>query len=326
MTVEEVARQVLAAIDSDAGFLLACRWVADRYRQLCSRSRFRHLRQVGELALPAPLASTITPTGTMSVTQGSVLMTSTDPTTVAALTTVGVNALRDRWIRTRTIWMRIVDAQITATTVTLHLEVPYSEVTNATAAYRIVQRFVPLAPNARWIADTMVLMRRRTSIEMLSQVELDLRDPSRILVHGYGPTVWVEVGVDKDGNKLIEFYPYSNQAETVMYVYWTDPPFLQEKDSIPNDIDGYVLREGALIDAMRYEAAKAARAHDTEASALWTNSYRSQSTQWERNVMEAIRTDRGADDITIMLRSIRQRYPGAVVSAHDEVFTRAARP
>lgn len=318
MTVEEVARLVLAAVDSDANFLQASRWIAERYRQLCSRSRFRHLRKVGTVAVEAPITS-----GTVSVTQGSNTITSSVSATITACTGV---ELRDRWIRPRNTWYKIIDFSLTPSLLTIELETPYSETTNASSSYNLVQRFTPIAKEARWVADTMVLQRRRTVVELTTQAELDYRDPSRILVNGFGPTFAAEIGADKDGVKIFEFYPYSTQAEVIHYVYWPDPPLLTEKDDIPNDIDPYVLREGGLIDAMRYEAARAARDNMIDKAAYWRNEYRAQSTQWERNILEAIRTDRGVDDITLMLRSIKNLYPGPIATARDEVFARGSRP
>jgi len=50
-TVEEVARDALASIDTDAAFLLAVKWVDKRYKQLASRARLRHLRETADIDL-----------------------------------------------------------------------------------------------------------------------------------------------------------------------------------------------------------------------------------------------------------------------------------
>ena len=46
-TVDEVARQALTAVGSDAGVLLATKWASERYRQLSNRKKFRHLHRIG---------------------------------------------------------------------------------------------------------------------------------------------------------------------------------------------------------------------------------------------------------------------------------------
>lgn len=319
MTVEEVARRVLAAVDSDANYLLACTWVSDRYRQLCSRARFRHLRRVGEIEIGAPIS-----TGAFSVTRGSKVVTP-DTDATAAIQAAGPDLMRGRYIRFATVWHRINDVDLT--TPALHLDSNYTEDTNAAIGYRIVDRFKSLDSTVRWISQTMVCMRRRTPVEMTTQKEMDLFDPSRILVLGYGPTVWSEIGSDDKGRKMLEFYPFSEREETIHFVYWPEPPVLKPDDDIPPGIDAYVLQEGALIDAMRYEASKATKEKDPEAAAIWTNAYRSQSTQWERIILDAIRTDRGVDDLQFILRTTRYRYPGtAITNARDEIFARGIRP
>jgi hypothetical protein len=40
VTTEVVARDLLASMNTDAGFLNAIKWIDYRYKQLCSRVRF----------------------------------------------------------------------------------------------------------------------------------------------------------------------------------------------------------------------------------------------------------------------------------------------
>lgn len=321
MTVEDVARDVLAAINSDANYLLACRWVAERYRELCSRTRLRHLRKVGQLHIAAPIH-----TGTVAVTRESSIVSVSDADALSALP-VG-EALKGRWFRGQRVWYRILDYTVAedGLSAEIQLDTPYTEPTNANIAYRIVERFVALPKEVRWIAPYMVLMRRYTALEMMTQVEADVRDPSRLLINGYGPTMAIEIGTNEQNQRIFEFYPYSSQAETITFVYWSVPPELKENDEIPPAIEPHVLREGALIDAMRYEAAQMARTGNNEGAATMTNSWRSQKTAWERDIMEALRTDRGVDDLTFLMRSARQLYPGQIMTARDEVYARVTRP
>jgi hypothetical protein len=52
-TVSDVAREVLASFNSNAGFLLAVQWVNSRYQEAATRSRFRHLRKFSSVTTVA---------------------------------------------------------------------------------------------------------------------------------------------------------------------------------------------------------------------------------------------------------------------------------
>jgi len=318
-TIADVARQVVAAIDSDAGYLLAARWVAARYQQLCSRTRFRHLRRVGQVNIDGALK------GTAAFTNDSTTVTVSDAASVALLTGK-LAVLPRRWVRGKINWYEIVEARPSGATIELTLNVAYTEETSAAEGFEIIHRYVSLDPEARWIGEQMLLMPRSVAISHMTLAELDLTYPRRPIVSGFGPTWWVDIGVDPQGTKWVEFYPYSSQDFTISYVYWSVPPMLGEEERIPVEIDPYVLREGALIDAMRYESSKAARQGNVEMAAFWSNSYRAQTTQWERHIMEALRADRGVDDITFLMRTTREFRPRDVVSARDEIYARGNRP
>jgi hypothetical protein len=87
-TTEEIARDVLAAMNTDAGFLNAIKWIDARYKQICGRFRPRHLRNLGELVLPKRVS-----TGTVAVTRDSASVTGsttawgTAPLSIAAKNT-----------------------------------------------------------------------------------------------------------------------------------------------------------------------------------------------------------------------------------------------
>src|SRR5882724_5153904 len=69
-SVEEVARAVLGALATDAGHVLVAQWVVERYTELVSKVRYRHLRQIGEVIVPATINA-----GTVTLTQGSQVVT-----------------------------------------------------------------------------------------------------------------------------------------------------------------------------------------------------------------------------------------------------------
>ena len=79
---------------------------------------------------------------------------------------------------------------------------------------------------------------------------------------------------------------------------------------------------------MRDMMAKAAKANQIEAAALWRNEYRAQQTMWKdtrRTV--ALADNSAADDASFILESIGGVQTGGdVKTARDEVFIRGARP
>jgi hypothetical protein len=309
-TVQDVARQVLAAIDTTAGHLLCCQWVAQRYTQLCSRARFRHLRRVGAVMLPAPVTD-----GTITIAEGSDTVVG-DATASAAWATQDLVGWH---LRTRTNWSRVVARVGPAT---LRLASPQTEGDNVAATYQLVRRYVPLAPEARWLTqDGFVLQRTWTPLRPQPLAALDYQAPSRPLV-GPWPLTWTQVESLADGTIQIEFYPISSQIETVSYVYWAVPPELAMDAEVPSTIDAGVLVEGALHDAMRYNAAKAANAGNIEAAGYWRNEYRAQNLVWERRILEAIRTDRGLDDVTLILQMQNAYYgvPQDLMTARDHIW------
>ena len=62
-----------------------------------------------------------------------------------------------------------------------------------------------------------------------------------------------------------------------------------------------------MIDLYRFEKAAALRKGNIEQATVWRNEEKSQFTIWEKCIRDAIRTSRGADDLTIIL----EMYPGA---------------
>ena len=57
VTIESVARQLIASVDSDAGYLLGAQWIIKRYEQLAIKAKLRHLRQVGQVSTPAAITT-----------------------------------------------------------------------------------------------------------------------------------------------------------------------------------------------------------------------------------------------------------------------------
>lgn len=312
--VEELARAALAAIDTDAGLLRCVRFVSERYRELTQRARFRHLRRIGEINIDAPVT-----TGLATVTRDSDIVTGD-----ADSSPLWTSALIGRHFRAQVTWYEITDVVPSATAAQLRLKSKYSEAPAATqpTGYRIVQRYVRLDPMARHFGD-FVLMRRRRRLHPLSLKELDMSYPARNTITA-GPRFVSEIGTDADGRKLVEFYPYSDLSEMVRYAYWPIARDLQIGDTLPDEIDLVLLKKGVLVDLFRYEWAKAARLNAIEKAALYRNEMRAQVTEWEVGILDAVRADKGMDDVTMILKT-----GGAMVGddplikdAHDEVYSR----
>src|SRR5437879_3545200 len=98
-SVETVARSVVAAIDTDAGYLLASQWVAERYQQLLSRARFKSQRKIGEVIVPATYK-----TGTVQITQSSTAVVGTGTAWTSA-------AHAGRYFRGQVGWYEIASVQ-----------------------------------------------------------------------------------------------------------------------------------------------------------------------------------------------------------------------
>lgn len=322
-TVREIAFDVRASINTDANLLQCAQWISNRYQQLMSRGRFSHLREVAQVVVKAAVTL-----GHVNVALGSNLVEISDPIALAAINTIG-EGLQDYWFRGQTNWYKIVGTNWRPTgTLELILEATYADqASNANSGYHICKRFTRLDPRARWLGETMLLQNRNVTISRMSPAEMDLAYPRRPIVSGFGPIWWCQQGLDEESQAIVvEFYPYSTVDHLVHYILWAHPGKLEIDDPIPPQIDGYILKEGALIDAMRFEAAKAIKAGSADMAGYWTNNYRSQATQWERNILEAIRNDRGTNDIALMLRTGWERRPRDVVSARDELYARGNRP
>ena len=324
--VEDLGRSVLAAIDTDAGLLRTIRWTSERYRELCNRAKFRHLRRIGEVNIPAPVT-----TGLATVTRDSNVVTgdvNASPTWDSTL--IG------RHFRAQVVWYEIVNVIPSATAAQLILRSKYSEAPAASqpTGFRIVQRYVPLDPMVRWVGD-FVLMRRRRRLRPMSLKELDMIYPARNNITN-GPRVVSEIGITADGfgatpdipsqnsRKTMEFYPYSDLSEMVRYAYWPISRDLQVGDFLPDEVDLVLLKKGVMIDLFRYEMGRAARLGQQPKSEMYRNESRAQTTEWERGILDAVRADKamGQDDMTFILRSggyLPSDEP-LITTARDEVF------
>ena len=309
-TLEDIARELIATVDADAGYLLGVQWLVKRYGQLATRTKLRHLRQVGQLSVPAPVSA-----GTITATRGSQVITG-DATATAAWS----NELVGWHIRPRTNWYEIVGYQVVGGVGQLRLLNTYEEDTSTDGTYYAVLRWVPVDPEAAYLGNDFVFARRFTPpLKLRDYSILDATAPSRPLISG-GPGMVVEAPTRADGVKRVELYPYSSTSENYFYLYWRQVADLTADDVLPSTVPAWALIEGASIDLYRYKMAQAITAKNNEAAAFWRNEMRTQETKWERYLIDMIGADRGQDDTSFLLQTAGfAGMPGDITTARQHI-------
>lgn len=313
-TLEDVIRSALAELNSDAGLPACETWAQERYAELVAGFRPRQLRQVGSLTIPAAVT-----TGTISITQGQSVVTG-DGTAMNAWAALG-ESLVGRHIRIGRIWSRIA-ALVDLPTIQLGLDAPYPEDDVTDGAYAIVQRTVAMPAGERFFG-TFVSQRWWRPLRQWTPGMLDHYYPERMLMYG-GPEVVSEVG-EQGGSKVLEFYPYANEIERIDYTYWRLPE-LTLRSELPLPLDTWMLRDGLLVNIMRYEMAKAMKQNMADKAQFWRNEYRAQETKWKDTQERARMNDHGLDDMQILVRTGDGTSRRDISSARDFVVARGQRP
>lgn len=293
-TVGDLAREVVGALGggpTEDSYALVLQWINRRYREMVGTVKFRQLRSVGEIQIPASYD-----TGTAVATRDSTTVTGTG---TAWQTLMGAGSQEYYWIRLSNAWYQI--SSVSSET-SLTLSTNYSEDTVSTAqAYTIVKKHIALPSSVRWLGTFMHDRLNAVLGEPISLMELNYIAPARHLVSAY-PTIVSQVGTDSSNNVMIETYPYCEDSEILRYVYWNIPTDLTITSTIPPQIELHMLKEGVLIDLMRWKAAKAADEMDIERAAYWRNEYRAQAPVWQKYMRDASATDRAVDDVSFMLQ------------------------
>lgn len=311
-TVEQIAHAALRDVGDAPGVLNASAWAQERYEELAT-VRLKHLLRHSAVVVPAVVTA-----GTVTVTSGSDIVTG-DATAQAAW-----NAdLVGRFLQVGNVWYRI--KTVTATP-TLQLETVYTETTAAGASYKVVARYVLLPDDVQYLARTFTHTRLRRPIVVGTLQELERMVPDRLYNTG-GPHYVADVGVDPvSSRRMLEVYAYSTQAEALSFRYWAKPRKFQANDELPDFIDEATLKEGVLVNCMRWLMAEALRKQDKEGAAHWRNEYRAQETRWLKVFKpQLIKRDQALEDFAIEMRDGRTGYRD-VRSARDEVFVRGNRP
>jgi hypothetical protein len=324
-TVEELVKESLATMSSEVSYLLAVKWLNDRYKELVSRVRFNHLRRIGEFRTAAAIT-----TGTITATRSSAAIVGV-ATTWNVAPAVFATTVQPYWTFKAGVAWYEVDAIVGALNLTLSTE--YSETTEAAgSSYKLIKRYHALATNARWLG-SFVHPRLGISLgEPISQQELDSIDARRTLV-GSLPSYVSLIGTTKTGNTdgvgrlLVELYPYSTEAELIKYVYWDIPSAFDITDTIPPQIDGYILKDGLYVDYCKYMMAKRENEGKLEHTAFWRNEMHAARTVWESKINQAVRADRAVDDTTFILERDSGRYrPGDINTARGHWLAGYTRP
>lgn len=292
-TLESIAADINASVVNGPGYTFIAKWVQNRYQQWATRSKLKHLRQLGQVNIPAAIT-----TGLATFTRDSSVVVF-DATAGAV---INANKLAGRYIRGSVVWYEILDAQYdVAGNVTARLKQPFAEATVTLGAYTIVSRYTPVDPRAAYLGNSFVHARRRRPLQRMDMDQLNLQAPFRPLVGSAGPQYFAE-GPEVNGVKTIEVYPYSTDSEALFYVYWQNPPELSLTEELSSNVKAYALKEGALIDLYRWKMSQALDKGAVEVAGFWRNESRAQETMWERYLSELIGADHGDEDGQFVLK------------------------
>lgn len=307
-TIEQVALAALADLgEESAGAVNAVRWTNERISQVASR-KLKHRRKIGSLTIPAAISA-----GTVTATLGSPNV-------------VGNAAAQTAWTNQNLVgaflqlnnggtWYRLLDN--TSDGLRLDQNFPYA--TAAAVSYRIVFRYITLPVEAAFLGH-FTLNRLRREILLKAQTQLDLHFTDRVYVSN-GAWYYSLFG-ENEGRKILEFYPYSDQAEYVLFTYWEVPPTLPKEALIPTPFTAHDLKTGIHADIYRY---KAATEKDLPTRTYYSNMEARQEAKWADRLGDIMRRDRDVDDLVLLFKS---PAPELLVNrnAHTEVYLRGLRP
>jgi hypothetical protein len=308
-TVEEVVKDIQSIAPIDVSPMALAKWIDNRYKEIVSRVRFKHLRKTGELVLPALIDD-----GSVTITRGSTSLTGDGSTWE---TDIGSGDQTHYYFRGSNAWYKIasVDGEEAIT-----LASAFAEDSISGASYKIVKRTHALASDARWLG-AFVIPRLAYRLNFVTREEFDISYPGR-RISGVPLMVACEDGVDSNGYTQIEIYPPPSQTELVRYAYWSLPTSLTMGSTIPQVIDAYVIKEGAMIDVYRKAKFVEVEKGNVDAAGLYSNSEAKQRTIFDKYIKDAIRTQQGNDDLSFILQGYGGvRYnPSEIRTARDHIL------
>lgn len=311
-TVGAVARQALAACArSMENHALAAQWVNSRLQEVSSQ--LSSLRRIGQIALPARIA-----TGAVTLTQGSRFVTG-DATALAAWTakdfTEGGWFIRDD---SSTTWYAVVDVD---DNLRLILGSEFAETTATETGYQLTKHWHKLPRDFR----NMSLMADPTTgfhVERTSQVVLTLEAPNRALA-GAVPQRWALAEHAPDGTPRVEIYPFTEDRRQLNYVWWARQADLGLHEELPQAIEPSQLKEGVVIDVLRYAYLEETQkpSPNAEIAGLLRNDMRAQITYWEAKVRpRLLAADPGVDDATFLMQRVSRVPFQDITTARDQVW------
>ena len=324
-TIQDTALQIIAATASDAGVQLAVNWLNQRYAEFISRARMRQNRRYGALYAPIPVTAL-----TVNATQGSAAIAfstiPTDPTTGNHISLQGWH------LRTSVTWYWITAHTSGQTTATL--QTPFTDATGTALSSIILKRFLPITdPGARWVS-SVGHPRRRKRLRFKPWEAFNSLYPARTAVGAF-PWCWTEaprfIGsldistvLGTTGQKFIEIYPPSNIVETYNYVYWNVPQVFAVGDSLPPEIDEWVLREGVLVDVYRYKKSQWADKGNAVMADHFSKQEMLQMAVWEKAIQQAQVTDalyHNEIPVEIDMYTDAGEFSGDITNAHDWIWS-----
>lgn len=324
--IADVARQAVANLGLDSGFELAAQFAGQRYSELCSRAKFRHLRKFGQLYMPAPIQS-----GTCKIVFDSPVIVLDATATAAVIANTFLDwpdGFTGLFFRPQIgiTWYLIQEAYVDPATgfATLILNTPFAfdnsylvttpppppPVTQSGVTFYILPRYFELQPDARQLGVFMCDFIFRP-LTVVSEDQLNMIAPSRFLVSTY-PQFVAEMNSNLNATgvpKQVEIYPPPTQSVTIHYTYYSTPKILGWEEFLPPTIDPDTIRSGAMADLAFNQSGKAVRVSDLERAAYWRNVGNQEQTNFERKIPKSIRNDRGIEDIRFILRRGTWRVP-----------------
>jgi len=315
-TLESIATQIVASIGGDIGYPLVAEWVRARYQQLATRVKLKHLRQLGQVNIAAPVTLTsITATrdsDTISTVVGSVIPSLRGPNSLGWYARVSV------------VWYEVVEYNVTNSGVLfVKLKQPFAEESVTGGTCTLVQRYVKLDASAVQTGTSWVHARRRRPVLRTTMEKLNTIAAFRPLINSGGPE-WVADGPEIEGRRTVETYPYSTTSEALFYVYWKDVPSISITEELPSSIKEYAMKEGALIDCYRYLMNQYLKKSQVDVAGFYRNEMRAQETKWDDYLMELIQADQGEDDGQFILRMLGNSPAiGDIRTARDLVWGRS---
>jgi len=315
-TLETIATQVVAAIGGDIGYPLVAEWVRARYQQLATRVKLKHLRQLGQVNIAAP----VTVVDITAVRGGDTLASIT-----AGVEPSLLGKQSNGWfVRVSTVWYEVVDYGFTvAGTIYIKLKQPFAEESVTGGTCTLIQRYVKLDASAVQTGTSWVHARRRRPVTRTTMEKLNTIAAFRPLINSGGPE-WVADGPEIEGRRTVETYPYSTTSEALFYVYWKDVPSISITEELPSSVKEYAMKEGALIDCYRYLMNQYLKKSLVDVAGFYRNEMRAQETKWDDYLMELIQADQGEDDGQFILRMLGNAPAiGDIRTARDLVWGRS---